>query len=132
MVKRLFFLTISLIVTIAATAHSFAGKTYRYAQTEDGVTATMTIHFTSASRLTMKFTKTGIKPSSLSFNYEVSGDVINIYDNTGIDYLYIDTRKEYGDDCIYSLDPYGNLYMVFEPVKSKPKSSGKTSTSKKR
>lgn len=123
MKKRLFSFAMMLVMAVTAFAYSFTGKTYK----GDLPGGSMTVKFTSASRGTMTLKANG-QSESKSFRYEVSGQIINLYVNGGIDYIYIDTDQDYGNDAIYMVDPYGNPYIVLERTAS---SSG-TSKKKKR
>lgn len=130
--KRFSLLILALALAATAMAYNFAGKTYRAVKENesDGRKAVITLTFTSASRGTMK-SGGDVNASTLPFRYEVSGEVLNMYTNDGsCDYIYIDTHHEYGEDCLYLLDPYGNVFLVFErvatPAKSKGNSSGKS------
>lgn len=133
MKKRLFLLVVAIATCLVSMAYNFAGKTYEVTKTAGDESATFSISFTQ-TRYTMKAIVTGQKNQTTSGRYEVSGDIINMYPNQGgRDYFYIDNRQEYGEDCIYLLDPYGNVYLVFDRVATPtPTPSTKKSTKRKR
>lgn len=128
--KRLVAFLCCLATVISSFALSLAGKTFKTDMTEEyGFTGTL--KFTSASRGSLTLKPKGQKASTLTFRYEISGEVINIYpSNGGMDYFYMDTAGYYGDGCLYTLDPYGNVFMIFKPAASSP--AQKSSGSKKR
>lgn len=112
MKKRILMMLMAVCVAASAFALSFTGKTYR--GEKNG--AVLTISFTSASRGTMALRVNG-KTEKMAFRYEESGDILNLdMPGGGFDYIYTDPYHEYGDDCIYVVDPYGNPYIILNRV----------------
>lgn len=126
---------LSLCLALSAFAFDFAGKSFRVQlPAENGKKAEMTLTFKQNGRATGVIKLGGKNVHSAGMMWEVSGDIINLYDlNTGqTEYLTI--NYEMGNNGNYDVvlivdDPYGNNGLVLRQIDTP---AAKKSTKKKR
>lgn len=133
--KKFLMLLAAMMVSVAAMAYDFTGKTFRGTSVaNNGNKVTVTAKFRANNRLTMSYSGKGYGTNTDSNMYwENVGDYINICDSTGdTNYLVVGTDTD-GKVMLQMCDANGHPYVTLKEAAA-GQAAGKSSkkTGKKR